>query len=187
MPATGSPVAVLGDQDAAEAAIRHLSQAGFPMEQFSLIGRGYHIEEHPIGFHTKGDRILGWEACGTLRGGIWGLPLGAGVFLPPGVGPILLSGPIVAMLATALESAAVVGGVGAIEAALANLGLPPDEALRVEAEVNAEKFLILIHGTAEGVARTREAPRTRGPDAVAAPAQAAPSVVAALPDAVGGP
>jgi len=42
---------------AAEDAIRRLGQSGFDMKKLSLVGKGYHSEEKPMGFYTAGDRI----------------------------------------------------------------------------------------------------------------------------------
>jgi hypothetical protein len=46
----------------AEEAIRLLSQSGFDVKKLSLVGKGYHSEEHPIGFYSTGDRIKVWLA-----------------------------------------------------------------------------------------------------------------------------
>ena len=42
---------------AAEEAIRTLGQSGFDMKKLSLVGKGYHSEEKPMGSYTAGDRI----------------------------------------------------------------------------------------------------------------------------------
>ena len=55
---------------AAEAAIRSLGKSGFDMQKLSLVGKGYHSEEKPVGFYTAGDRIKSWGGTGAFRGGI---------------------------------------------------------------------------------------------------------------------
>ena len=91
----------------AEAAIRSLSRSGFDVKKLSLVGKGYHSEEPPVGFYTVGDRIKSW-------GGVWGLLLAPAVFFLPGLGLMAMAGPVVAALAGALEGAVVVGGVSAL-------------------------------------------------------------------------
>jgi hypothetical protein len=53
-----------------------------------------------------------------------------------------------------LESAAVVGGLSAVTAGLVSLGIPKDSAVKYEAEV-ADKFVMVVHGTAEELDRAR--------------------------------
>ena len=38
---------------AAEQAIHSLSRSGFDMKELSLVGKGYHTEEHPVGFYSE--------------------------------------------------------------------------------------------------------------------------------------
>jgi hypothetical protein len=86
------------------------------------IGKGYHTEEHAIGFYGLGDRIKAWGGVGVFWGGIWGLLLEPVVFLLPVVGPVAMAGSIVAALISALEGAVVVGGLSALGDALSKLG-----------------------------------------------------------------
>jgi hypothetical protein len=60
---------------AAEEAIRTMGHSGFDMKKLSLVGKGYHSEEKPMGFYTSGDRIKAWVGTGAFWGGIWGLLL----------------------------------------------------------------------------------------------------------------
>lgn len=41
----------------AEGAIRSSGKSGFDVKKLSRVGKGYHSEEHPIGFYTVGDRV----------------------------------------------------------------------------------------------------------------------------------
>ena len=52
-----SAFVVFDTHAAAEDAIRTLGQSGFDMKKLSLVGKGYHSEEKPMGFYTAGDRI----------------------------------------------------------------------------------------------------------------------------------
>ena len=80
---------------------------------------------------------------------------GAGFFLIPGIGPVLVAGPFLAALIDALESAVVVGRLSALAAGLVSLGVPKESALKYEAEIKADKFVLVAHGTAEELERAR--------------------------------
>jgi len=140
---------------AAEEAIRTLSQSGFDMKKLSLVGKGYHSEEHPVGFYTADDRIKSWGGIGALWGGFWGLLFAPAVFFLPGVGLVALAGPFVAMLVGALEGAVVVGGVSAMGAALTQIGIPKDQVIKYETAVKADKYVLIVHGSAADAAQVR--------------------------------
>ena len=146
---------VFDTHDAAEAAIRSLGQAGFDLKKLSLVGKGYHSEEHPVGFYTAGDRIKAWGGTGACWGGIWGLLLAPAVFILPGVGVVGLAGPFVATLIGALEGAVVVGGLSAIGAALTQIGVPKDQVIKFEAALKVDKYLLVVHGSAQDQDRAR--------------------------------
>jgi hypothetical protein len=142
--------------DGAEEAIRALAQSGFDMKQLSLVGKGYHSEEKPMGFYTVGDRIKAWGGTGAFWGGIWGLLLAPAVFVLPGLGLVGLAGPVVVALVSALEGAVVVGGLSALGAALSQIGVPKDQVIKYEAALKVDKYLLLVHGTADEQARANE-------------------------------
>jgi hypothetical protein len=77
------------------------------------------------------------------------------LFIIPGLGPILVAGPLVAWIVGALEGAVVVGGLGALGAGLYSIGIPKDSVVQYEAALKADKFLVLAHGTADDVAHAR--------------------------------
>ncbi len=138
---------------AAEEAIRTLGQSGFDMKKLSLVGKGYHSEEKPVGFYTAGDRIKSWGGTGAFWGGIWGLLLAPAVFVLPGLGVVGMAGPIVATLVGALEGAVVVGGLSALGAALTQIGVPKDQVIKYEAALKVDKYLLVVHGSAEDQSR----------------------------------
>lgn len=149
-------IAVLDTHVQAEEAIKELQRSGFDMKKLSIIGKGYHSEEHPVGFYTTGDRMKSWGGFGAFWGGIWGLLLGAAFMWVPGIGPIAVAGPIVHMLIGGLEGAAFVGGLSAIGGALSGLGIPKDAILKYESQLQADKYLLIVHGQGEEVAKARE-------------------------------
>jgi hypothetical protein len=151
-----SSLFVFDTHTAAEEAIRTLGQSGFDMKKLSLVGKGYHSEEKPMGFYTAGDRIKTWGGTGAFWGGIWGLLLAPAVFVLPGLGLVGMAGPFVSMLVGALEGAVVVGGLSALGAALTQIGVPKDQVIKYEAALKADKYLLVVHGSAEDQAKARE-------------------------------
>ena len=49
----------------AEEAVRTIGQSGFPMDQLTIVGKGYHSDEKVIGFYNVGDRIKLWGKNGA--------------------------------------------------------------------------------------------------------------------------
>ena len=132
-----------------------MSQSSFDMKKLSLVGKGYHTEEKPMGFYTTGERIKAWGGTGAFWGGIWGLLLAPAVFVLPGLGVVGMAGPFVATLIGALEGAVVVGGLSALGAALTQIGVPKDQVIKYEAALKVDKFLLVVHGSAEDQAQAR--------------------------------
>ena len=139
----------------AEAAIQALGKSGFDLKLLSLVGKGYHTEEHPIGFYTVGDKIKSWGGTGAFWGGIWGLLMAPAVFLLPGIGLVAMAGPLVATLVGGLEGAVIVGGLSALGAALTRIGVPKDQVVKYETALKVDKYLLIVHGTPEQQARAR--------------------------------
>lgn len=125
------------------------------MKKLSIIGKGYHTEEHALGFYTAGDRVKTWGGIGGFWGAIWGLLAGPAVFLIPHVGLLAVAGPFGVALVAALESAAVVGGISALVGALISLGTSKDRAIKYEADLKADRFLVIVHGTVEDIAKAK--------------------------------
>ena len=151
-----APVYVFNTHHEAEEAIRHLGDAGIDVKKLSLVGKGYHTEEHPLGFYTVGDRIKAWGGTGAFWGGIWGMLFGSAFFVIPGVGPLLAAGPLVAWIVGALETAAWVGGVSALGAALFSVGIPKDAVIQYEKQLKAGKFLVIAHDTRNDLNQARD-------------------------------
>jgi hypothetical protein len=149
------PFYVFNTHVEAEEAVQALNRSGFDVKHLSIVGKGYHSEEHPVGFYTVGDRIRSWGGTGAFWGGIWGLLLAPAVFFVPGLGLLALAGPVVAALVGALEGAVVVGGVSALGAALMQIGVPKDQIIKYETAVKVDKYVLMIHGSAEEADKAR--------------------------------
>ncbi len=139
----------------AEAAVRELQKSGFDMKKLSIVGKGYHSEDTVVGYYNAGDRMMAWGKTGAIWGGVWGMLFWGGLFFIPGVGPVLLAGPLVSALVGALEGIAVIGGLSVLGAALFSAGIPKDSILQYETSISAGKFLLLAHASPLEIAATK--------------------------------
>ena len=127
-----SVVAIFESHDRAEDAIRELQKSGFDMKKLSIVGKDYHTEENVVGYYTTGDRMKYWGKLGAFWGGFWGLLFGSAFFWVPGIGQVLVAGPLVMWIVGALEEAAVFGGLSALGAGLYSIGIPKHSVLQYE-------------------------------------------------------
>ncbi|HEY0203425.1 MAG TPA: DUF1269 domain-containing protein [Acetobacteraceae bacterium] len=151
--AQDSVVAVFPGHDVAEAAVKALTAAGIAIKAISIVGKGYHTEEKVLGFYNMGDRVKFWGSRGAFWGGLWGLFFGGMILTLPVTGPVVLVGYVAAAAVSAVEGALVVGGLSALGAALAGIGIPRDSVLRYETAIAADGFLVMAHGTTAEMAQ----------------------------------
>jgi uncharacterized membrane protein len=151
-----SVVAIFESHNQAEDAVRDLQKSGIDMKKLSIVGKDYHTDEQVVGYYTAGDRVMYWGTLGAFWGGLWGLLFGSALFLIPGVGPLLVAGPLAGWIVGALEGVVVGGGFGALGAALASIGIPENSILQYEASLKAGKFLLILHATPQEVERAKD-------------------------------
>ncbi|MGO8697538.1 MAG: general stress protein [Limisphaerales bacterium] len=166
MTENNSVVAIFQSHTGAEAAVKELQQEGFDMKKLSIVGRDYHTDENVVGYYNTGDRMKYWGKLGAFWGGFWGLLFGSAVFVIPGVGPLLMAGPIVGWIVGALEGAVVVGGLSALGAGLYSMGIPKDSILQYETAVKSGKYVLVAHGSDVETAHAREIIRRSNPEAL---------------------
>jgi uncharacterized membrane protein len=152
---TDSAVAVFTSHTDAEEAIKELQRSGYDMKKLSIVGKDYHTEENVVGYYNLGDRVKSWGKNGAFWGWIWGLLFGSAVLFIPGIGPVIVGGPVITWLIGALETAVVVGGFSALGAALITWGIPKDSVVRYETALKADKFLLIAHGTPDEVNKAK--------------------------------
>jgi hypothetical protein len=160
---TNAVIAVYDTHAAADNAVKELQKAGFDMKKLSVVGRDYHTDEQVVGYYNTGERMKHWGKLGAFWGGLWGLLFGAAFFWVPGIGPVLVGGPLVAWIIAALEGAVVVGGLSAVGAGLYSLGIPKDSIVMYETAVKAGNYVVVAHGTAAEAAKARDIMSTLKP------------------------
>jgi uncharacterized membrane protein len=180
MPEKNAVIAIYESHAQAEQALKELQRSGFDMQKLSIVGKDYHTDEHVVGYYNAGDRMKRWGKSGAFWGGFWGLLLGSAFFAIPGIGPILVAGPLVAWIVGALEGAVVVGGLSALGAGLYSIGIPKDSIVQYESAIKSDKFLLLAHGTVEEVERAQAIMQTLQPVEVAVHVVEKPETVGAF-------
>lgn len=76
-------IAIFDARGSADDAIKRLMSAGFTMNQLSVIGKGYHIEENVAGFYNARERMKFW-------GGLWSLFFGGLLLNVPFIGHVVV-------------------------------------------------------------------------------------------------
>ncbi len=142
-----SAVAVFSDHSAAENAIRALKGSGFDITKLSVLGKDFQSEDNVVGIYGAGDRLQYWGKMSAFWGGMWGLLAGTAFLIVPGIGPVVIAGPVAAWIVSALEGAVCVAGMSALGAGLVSLGISKDRALKCECSIKAGKFLLILNGT----------------------------------------
>ena len=160
-------VATYKFHDEVEAAIKALQQLELDLNKLSIVGGDYLTEEHVVGYYTAGDRMRFVGKMGTLWGGVMGFFVGSGFFLIPGIGPLLVAGPLAGMMVGALEGGMVVGSLSALGAWLYSMGIHKDSIAEYETALKSGNFLVIAHGSAEETTDAREIINRTGQKAMA--------------------
>lgn len=163
MERVGSVVAVYGDHNLAEAAVKKLIASGFDVKNLSIVGKGYHKDERIVGFYNTGDRVKFWGTRGAFWGGFWGLLFGGLFMTIPVVGHVVVLGYLATVALAGIENAVVVGGLSALGAALYSVGIPKDSVLAYETAIKADDFLVMARGSADELALAKTILATTNP------------------------
>lgn len=148
-------VGVFAKRQDAEYALTELRDAGFNMNQVSVIVQ--HADSNQqmsgAGVHdSKGEQISGGASAGATAGaatgGIIGLVGSLGVLAIPGVG---VAAEVGVLLANTLIGGAIGAAGGALAGALIGWGVPEDRAKYYDQRVAGGDYLVIVEGTAEEI------------------------------------
>jgi hypothetical protein len=151
-----SAVGLFSNHQDAEIAVKELERCGYDMKKLSVVGKDYHSEEHVVGYYNIGDRMASWGKFGLFWGTVWGFLFGSAFFFIPGIGPVMVGGPLVSWIIGVLETAVVTGGLTAIGGALASIGIPKDSVIQYETAIKSDKFVLIVHGTLQEVEKAKD-------------------------------
>jgi uncharacterized membrane protein len=155
-------VAIFNTHVEAENAVKELQKSGFDMKKLSIVGKDYHTEEQVVGYYQTGDRMKYWGKLGAFWGGLWGILFGAAFFWIPGIGPLVIAGPLVSAIIGGLEGAVAVGGLTALGAGLYSIGIPKDSIINYESSIKSDKFLLVVHGSGDELDKAKDILKSAG-------------------------
>jgi hypothetical protein len=155
-------IAIFNTHGEAENAVKELQKSGFDMKKLSIVGKDYHTEEQVVAYYNAGDRMKYWGKLGAFWGGLWGILFGAAFFWIPGIGPLVVAGPLVSAIVGSLEGAVAVGGLSALGAGLYSIGIPKDSIIKYESSVKSDKFLLVVHGSGDDLAKAKDILKSAG-------------------------
>ncbi|MEZ6097782.1 MAG: general stress protein [Pirellulaceae bacterium] len=131
-------VAVYESFDEAKQAVQALEKSDFPSEQVSLVTHSVPEEVLQEEVLQYGDETEKDAVKGAGVGGLLGLLLGTPLLMIPGIGPVLIAGPLAAGLTGAI--------VGGLLGAMAGWGVHEDHVQQYEQEVKDGKLLVVANG-----------------------------------------
>ena len=143
---------VFTERENAENAINELEHEGFDPKNISIIMKNQddakEIENNTGANVTEGAAT--GAATGAVVGGLAGLLIGIGAIAIPGIGALLVAGPLVAALGLTGAAASTVAGAttgavaGGLIGALVKLGIPEEDAKVYEEKVKSGAILVAV-------------------------------------------
>lgn len=126
-----------------EKAVERLKNSGFRVTDISVLMPDKEgTREFAHEKHTKApEAAFAGATAGIVTGGALGWLAGMGALAIPGIGPLVVAGPMMA----AMAGASVGGTVGGVSGALVGLGIPEYEAKKYEGSVKDGGILLSVH------------------------------------------
>jgi membrane protein DedA with SNARE-associated domain len=157
---TKTAVGAFSHRRGVEAALSELRDAGFPMDQVSLIGKHGNDSDQiagvdrNVGVGNQADEgAKAGAVTGAALGGLGGLLVGLGTLAIPGVGPVIAGGAIATALATTVTGGAAGAAAGSLVGALVGLGIPENRARVYSDRFHKGDYLVAVNGTDEQIRR----------------------------------
>jgi outer membrane lipoprotein SlyB len=136
----------------AQRAVEWLLREGVPVEDVSIVAN-LENEATVHGFVSAGEAAKEGAGRGAVVGGLFGLLAGTAFFFVPGVGPLVVVGPLASALIGAGEGALTGGIFGAILGKIMEKQRIP----RYEEHVRNGNYLVVVRSDPETLERIREA------------------------------
>lgn len=143
--------AVFNNPDDAQTQVEAMIIHDFPMDQVSILHRagGQGDDFLGIAYTNEKERFKVWGTKGALWGSLGGLLASAtGLFLLPGIGPVLIAGPLInAVVGGAIGAGLMTTGAAAthLSIALRRLGIPEDKLAILHQAIMDDKIVLLMH------------------------------------------
>jgi hypothetical protein len=145
-------IGVYDSLDDARGAVEQLQREGVPIDDISIVGN-LEKERTVHGFVTAEETAKEGVRLGATVGGLFGLLSGTAFFFVPGVGPLVVVGPLASALLGAGEGAVTGGLFGALLGKIMEAKRIP----KYEEHVRNRKYLVVVRADPETVERLQEA------------------------------
>lgn len=160
-------IAVYRTHEEANGAVRMLMQHGHDHRGVSLVTRD-RLASTRVVMDDHGDgAITPWGKLGVFGPGLWGLVMGWVSLWVPGLGPLLIGGPLVSELLGSHDGAAVFGALTPLGVGLHRMGVPKGNIRRYEEIIRNGRYLLVISGPVGEVTRAGRLLSSTGVEMVA--------------------
>jgi hypothetical protein len=132
---------VFKSQEDVEAALRQLARGGYDLGRVSMVAceRG----------SSAATADVSWA-------GVRGMLVGSGLFVVPGIGSLLVAGPLLTWIVRAMGNVSGPDKLDAMAAGLIQLGIPRQSILRCEGALRSGKVVLIAEGSAMAMILARE-------------------------------
>ncbi len=155
-------VRVVNSHAEAIATIEELQRRGFDIDTVSIVGKDYKSEPQGVPAPNVYDRMQDWQKLSALWGNLWGLLSRSAFFFIPGIGPVIICGPLTGWIIQARNDSGMVDGLSALGAGLFSIGIPKNSITEYERSLQSDKFIVIARDGADGTPRTNTGLETPG-------------------------
>lgn len=153
---------VVNSHAEAVATIEELQRSGLDINKLSIVGKDYQSKQQSIATPNAYDRMKDWQKLGAFWGNLWGLLSRSAFFFIPGIGPVIVCGPLTSWIIRAREEHGMDGGMSVLGAGLFSIGIPKNGITEYERALQSDKFILITHGGAHETARSNSILETPG-------------------------
>lgn len=139
----------------ADAAVKTLTSAGFPIRNLGIIGDKYHTELSVMDWRVARNRIKRWSLRGAATGALSALVLASIFDATSHSGTVTLFDYLAVIVVLIIEGAVVGGGFGLVFAVASNFRARKTGGVPCERLTRIDSFLLVVRGTPEQTARAR--------------------------------
>jgi hypothetical protein len=141
-----SSAAILSNHLDVSNALRELGRMGCDLARISVVGKDAHTDGRAVGYYNTGHRLNYWGTLGAFWGGVWGMLDGSAFFVIPGIGQVLVAGPLVAAIVRGMEGEFLIPPANALSAGFSQCKLPKERSGAFESAIRGSQFVIAAHG-----------------------------------------
>lgn len=156
MPPSNATLTVFRSRADAESAIRQLARDGYDLSKVSMVGRDADGGAHAAGSANNGAQASSSTEAAPSWGGIRGMLVGSGFVLVPGIGPLVVAGPLLTWIVRSMGTSPEPDKQGAMGDGLHHLGIPEKSVLRCEEALRIGKVVVIAEGSAMMMILARE-------------------------------